>query len=1134
MNTSVTKSCIVSLITIVLFVSILQLPVSATQSTQAVTGNWMSYTTEVVPENGVYSVSSAEEFAWIMKNGNENKHYYSGETVQLLSNIDLSGHAWTSIENFYGLFEGNGFTVSGLYINTQTNEQALFDIIGENAILQNLTVSGSVTGDNYVAGVCAFNYGTIQNIISDVDVTGKSNVAGIVFSNSKNAILQNVINTGSVTSTEEGSGAGIAKTNAGWLYNCINTAKVSGKFIGGVVEYNLDGTIKNSVNIGELIGDTARYIGGIVRNNDGSVENSYWKSSASYGGISDLTANSVLTECASFDNAQGALSAEVFVEATGYTNLLGALNAGVKEYNTQNPTQAQWKQWKIFAGEYDNYPVVAMITYWIDNIEAVSYSGNHVYYISKPEQLAWVMQQVRSGANDFENETVVLSNDISLAGHRWTPIGSLYSSYFAGTFDGEYHTISGLNVYEPSENFQALFHAVATKGVVKNFTVSGSVTGLDKVAAVACLNHGVIQNVVSEVNVASEKEGAGIAFENRNTVLNTLNLGSVTCNGAAAGLVVDNYSNIHNSANAGSINGSELGGIVHTNFSGSLQSGSIKNVQNLGALQATIAAGGLAYVNNATIQNSYWLNELSEQAINSGNEGVQCASFSSLTSNITPAITLVGGDDTEYTDLDFALNRAIELQNNLNPDDMRWYAWHRSDNDAFYPIFIDSWINHTTPITPVDGVYTVTNAQELAWVMAQVNLYNITFLNERIELKNNIDLRDHNWMSIGEGAISTKDAFSGVFDGMGNTISGLNMEDGLYPDQAMFYRTYKNSILQDFTVTGSITADDIGAGVAYINEGVIKNVVSDINIIATSASGITFESEGTIINVTNHGDITASGNASGVVGNLQSSGILINAENTGNIEGTNCGGVTRSNYGMIVNAINRGDVTAEIIAGGITYNNTVDGEIYNSINYGVVEGQLSGGITGENYGEITNVVNYGNIVATYTHNSGALIGRSKYQSSLTNGYWSETSGLNAVGMHIANTVSQSSAFKADGTLISGVAIDGVVYDTILPALNATSDKLRGQSPIVPAWPWLTGIDKLPMFDPNPLPGSYDLNQNGIVDTGDLVIVANSANYNKKVGESGVNSNADINADGTVNFEDLVILRNINNLGKTCR
>lgn len=96
------------------------------------------------------------------------------KTIKLTADIDLGNQAWTPIGNgdssfaFFGTFNGDGYTISGLNV-PDTNAPGLFGCIF--GTVQNLIVKGSVTvsenadGGDYGegGGVVCENRGTVQN-----------------------------------------------------------------------------------------------------------------------------------------------------------------------------------------------------------------------------------------------------------------------------------------------------------------------------------------------------------------------------------------------------------------------------------------------------------------------------------------------------------------------------------------------------------------------------------------------------------------------------------------------------------------------------------------------------------------------------------------------------------------------------------------------------------------------------------------------------------------------------------------------------------------------------------------------------------------------------------------------------------
>lgn len=141
---------------------------------------------------------------------------------------------------------------------------------------------------------------------------------------------------------------------------------------------------------------------------------------------------------------------------------------------------------------------------------------NDPYQIDDGAQLAYLASEVNKGQT-YENSYFVLTADIDLANHDWTPIGNSFSgllfnrtdySLFAGNFDGKGHTISNISMGAESSPLESdvfgLFGATGGKlsnvnldgvtiyGTAKNDNVSGYVIGL--AGALAGSASGPIEN----------------------------------------------------------------------------------------------------------------------------------------------------------------------------------------------------------------------------------------------------------------------------------------------------------------------------------------------------------------------------------------------------------------------------------------------------------------------------------------------------------------------------------------------------------------------------------------------------------------------------------------------------------------
>ena len=100
------------------------------QEKYAVEASWTDVVTSqpegfVVNEDGNVSITSGEGLAWLISavnglNGQEANNY-EGRIISLENDIDISGNVWAAIgtqENpFKGTFDGQGFSINGIYMN---------------------------------------------------------------------------------------------------------------------------------------------------------------------------------------------------------------------------------------------------------------------------------------------------------------------------------------------------------------------------------------------------------------------------------------------------------------------------------------------------------------------------------------------------------------------------------------------------------------------------------------------------------------------------------------------------------------------------------------------------------------------------------------------------------------------------------------------------------------------------------------------------------------------------------------------------------------------------------------------------------------------------------------------------------
>ena len=240
-------------------------------------------------------------------------------------------------------------------------------------------------------------------------------------------------------------------------------------------------------------------------------------------------------------------------------------------------------------------------------------SAGAAYKISTEESLRAFAAAVKAddgnGAYNLSGVSFYLANDIALTG-TWTPVGSTATyvgDFFAGTFDGCGHTISGLNVQGSTVN-QGLFAAI-NKATIRNLNVSGTVSCGTKNyvgGIVGKVQAGTIENCSFSGSVTGGYTGgiAGGLNGNDVTISGCANLAAVT--GTTAGGILGYWKNtaaIRDCYNTGSVTGSaKAGGIV-----GQLQKGSIENCYSTGVVGGTAAQfGGIFAFSNAAVKNCYY------------------------------------------------------------------------------------------------------------------------------------------------------------------------------------------------------------------------------------------------------------------------------------------------------------------------------------------------------------------------------------------------------------------------------------------------------------------------------------------------------------------------------------------------
>lgn len=227
-----------------------------------------------------FSINTAQDLADFRDAVNAGATF-AGATVTLNDDIDLSEvcgpekGSWTPIGTsttykFAGIFDGQGHTISNLYINGTTTYQGLFGLAGgTGAGLRNFTVKGDVVSTRYAAGVVSCIIGgsanspfVIENVISEVNVQGDRAATGIGYqADSLYTVIKSCTNKGKITgaratSTMPVAGIVSARTSPSNLTvtDCYNsgevttTATTTDRYVAGIS--NGAKSVKNCLNVG--------------------------------------------------------------------------------------------------------------------------------------------------------------------------------------------------------------------------------------------------------------------------------------------------------------------------------------------------------------------------------------------------------------------------------------------------------------------------------------------------------------------------------------------------------------------------------------------------------------------------------------------------------------------------------------------------------------------------------------------------------------------------------------------------------------------------------------------------------------------------------------------------------------------
>ncbi len=841
----------------------------------------------------------------------------------LLIGADSTLRTWTPIGTssyaYYGTFDGNGHTISGLYTNVTTNYVGLFGYIN-NPTIKNVglvdsyfkgyqyvagiagyvngsaqitncynaaTVYSNYNGDDYVGGICGYMNSSSALIDSCYNigyVSGYYTVVGGICGYQSYGKITNSYNAGKVyangvnSTTNSATAGGIVgyMTNTASIANCYNTGDVEayGYYAGGIVGYTYSSSnqVTNCYNLGGV--NANQYAGGIIGyQRYGTVTNSFNAGSISasnyFGGIYGLK------------NYSSAVASNNFVLADSTINANGGTFATADEfasgkiaYQLNNSVGGAATWYQNLSGTIDSLPV-------LDKNHSVVYMGcdsvfvndladaphtfvNGVcsvcgekeypmlvdgwYEIENQYQLIWFAEQVNSGRTSINAKLtadIVLNDSVlnaegSLIGGAdtlltvWKPIGTS-SYYYAGTFDGQGHTISGLyfnnttnSNYPNGGNYIGLFGYISNStiknvGVIDSYFygynnvggicgyMAGSLSEISNCyntgyvscyyryvgGIVGCQSYGRINNChnagkvysYASANSNNDSYTAGIAgYAGNNSVIeNCYNTGAVESYGRCAGGIIGyayGSASVNVCYNTGDI---KAGGYYAAGIIGYMGSGSTKITSCFSTGTITALSNGYGITGNwaGTCTNNYVLSGTTSNA--NGGTFVAAAEIASgklayiMNNKITDSTVV--WHQTIGTDSTPVLDKTHGLVYCAAPCPI----YSNTDLGEVEHNYVDGFCtgcgkDQNEPML-VDGWYEITNAGELYWFANLVN----SGTNRAAKAVLMVDIVVNDSVLSADGTLNGPDSiytswtpigttsyyYQGTFDGQNHTISGL-------------------------------------------------------------------------------------------------------------------------------------------------------------------------------------------------------------------------------------------------------------------------------------------------------------------------------------------------------------------------
>ena len=747
-----------------------------------------------------YSISTADELSLFAEYVNAGK-LTEGVTFYLTSDIKLKNVTWTPIGSavgtaFKGVFDGCGYAVLKLAVDSQENDQALFGYVsGSAAEIKNLGVEGTLNGQTNAAGIAAnLNGAKIANSWNAVDVTGIDNVGGIA-----------------------------ANVNGGTITNCTNYGYISG-----------------TANVGAIAGSL----------NDGStVEYSYYvyySADKAIGSQTGTNAQSVYRFSTS--STEVLAEKELTVGSKTSSNMLTLLNGWLdmqkNGHNYRNwvfdtsTTAKQRVDGNYPSLEYPDYVAPVESTYTATATMTALYEAKQnaveggCYSISGTDELKYFRDYVNQGFKTdgvifFQDKDILITNTID----SWEPIGNSEKVAFQGTFDGQGYILTGMAITGRSNGLGLFGYVNNANAVIKNVGVFGVISGGDNCGAIVGeLMTGTVSNCWFDGEMSAKDRIGGIVGKADNAqILNCVDFATISGDKSVGGIVGACSSSTtikycyypqDIAGGCGQSSGSQTALIAFSKDGSDF------------TLERSVAVGSASGVKLLNVLN-HWVSYLALDStyrywkIDSSAAGIARIQGDHPTH-------LYPGDGSGVKRVD---EPHFDVDDETNPYNVKYIE--TATMTELYNSGIDA---------VAGGHYSINSGEELKKLALYVKDNHATndvtfYLTKDVDISVKAIGNDSDgWLPIGcdysvlESGSLTR-VFNGTFDGCGYTVFGLYIYDERGDNVGLFGRI-RNAVIKNLGVIGGIVGEYNCGGIAGRSDSsTITNCWANVSIEAESETG---------------------------------------------------------------------------------------------------------------------------------------------------------------------------------------------------------------------------------------------------------------------------------------------------------